>query len=197
MILRANAGLWSFNDKFIIIRILQSIILTPSTPITVDSCSGILFAHLPGKEITMKINPLDRIHTSQQVDKRAPGQGDFKRILDQAVGPKSASRVDVPPMRPILGPLVVPAIDLNAQECQGAERILNALERYQHLLADTRANLRAVEPAIQMVRQEVERLVPLLAGLPEDDPLKTIMGEVLMTAAKEIARFENGEYVGP
>jgi hypothetical protein len=174
--------------------------LTSSTPITIDHCSGILFAHLSEKEITMKINPLDRIHAPQQVpgvDKRAPGQGDFKRILDQTVEPKGAARVDVPPMRPILSPQIIPAIHSNAQAYQGVERILNALDRYQHLLADTRASLRAVEPAMQKVRQEVERLEPLLAGLPHDDSLKTIMGEVLMTAAKEIARFENGEYVSP
>jgi hypothetical protein len=148
--------------------------------------------------MVMKINPLDRIHAPQQVpgiDKGTPGQGDFKRILEQTVEQKEDRRAVSPPGHVMPGPQIVPVISFNDPAYQGVERMLNALERYQHLLGNTQANLRAVEPAVRQVRKEAETLEPLISGMLDSDPLKPIIGEALMTAAKEIARFENGDYV--
>jgi len=146
----------------------------------------------------MKINPLDRIQAlrlAPSVEKSVPGQGDFKRILDQTVEQKGVVPAESSPLSAVLSPQIVPGIVFNTPVLQGLERILSALERYQHLLADTRASLRAVEPALRQIKQEVDQLEPLLLEIPDEDPLKPVLSETLMAAVKEIARFESGEYV--
>lgn len=145
----------------------------------------------------MKINPLDQIHSTGQAataGRRTAGQGGFKRILDQAVEQKTQP-AEATPTHSILSAHSLSLRTFNVPAFQGAERMLNALERYQHLLGDTQASLRAVEPAIRQVRQEAEQLKPVLAGMSDGDPLKETLGEALTVAACEIARFEDGRYV--
>jgi hypothetical protein len=78
---------------------------------------------------------------------------------------------------------------------RNTERMLNALEQYQTRLGDPKTDLRAVDPALGQLKEEIAVLQPLVDQAPEQDPMKQIAQEALLIAAKEVARFEQGEYI--
>lgn len=144
----------------------------------------------------MKIDPSDKvlhgIPNSGIKPKSDPSAVSFADLLAtaQAASPKQVSA------SPAIPPVVRPVMTTPSDEVyRSAEKMLDAMARYQHLLADSQASLRAVEPAVRQLQKEVVSLEPLLAEMDDANPLAGIAREVLISASKEIARFEQGVYV--
>jgi hypothetical protein len=76
-----------------------------------------------------------------------------------------------------------------------AGSLLNALEQYQHALADSRTSLRGVQEHVESLARGVKDLRLLSNRLPPSDPLQKIMAEVGILSAVEVERFNRGEYV--
>jgi hypothetical protein len=79
--------------------------------------------------------------------------------------------------------------------CQSTERVLDAMERYQNMLGNDDLTLRAVAPAICELRRAADDLALWTQRVPVDHPVSQIAQQTLLTAAKEIARFDEGVYV--
>ena len=148
----------------------------------------------------MKINPLERQQPpisppASKIQKEADNEA-FKNVLDQAVH-KTRSKGAFPPPQVQRAGATSPVLrsETSTQVCAEVDHMLNGLERYQGLLGNGRVSLRAVETALQKVRDNVDELEPLVAKMPATDPVKSIAQEALMVACKEIVRFEQGEYI--
>ena len=145
----------------------------------------------------MKINSDNNLQPNAPVRKETSvaGEGDsaFSKVLEKTVGsaPTESVRQSVS-IQPVIKPLMETPVE---QLYANTDRMINALEQYQQLLGNSRVSLREVEPAMQQLKTEVKTLEPLAEGLPKTHPMKPIMSETLLTAAKEIARFEGGAYV--
>ena len=145
----------------------------------------------------MKINSDNNLQPNAPVRKETPaaGAGDsaFSKVLEKTVG--TASTESVRPsvsIQPVIKPLMeAPVEQLYAK----TDRMINALERYQRQLGNSRVPLREVEPAMRQLKAEAKTLETLAEGLPQTHPMKPIMSETLLTVAKEVARFEGGAYV--
>lgn len=145
----------------------------------------------------MKITGDTNLHPNAPVRKETStaGEGDsaFSKVLEKSVqtSPEKSAQPShsiQPSVRPMME---VPMERLYAQ----TDRMIDALDHYQQLLADNRVSLRGVEPAMQRMKTELKTLEPLAEGLPRSHPMKAVVSETVVTAAAEIARFEGGAYV--
>jgi hypothetical protein len=148
----------------------------------------------------MKINPCNQ--TQPLVNKIAAGSkgaakaNSFNQIFEETVGQKKTASVSNQPMISFLrGPSMDIPISGEAAVIDSIGSVLDNLEQYQQMLGDTHTSLRAMETTVNRMKEDADSLESLLAGLPEDDTAKPIMEDTLMLVAKEIARFEQGDYV--
>ena len=74
-------------------------------------------------------------------------------------------------------------------------QLLDTLDVYRQKLADTRYTVRDLDPDIQRFSQQSRDLMPILDSLPENDGLKDVLNQTLMTATLEVIRFYRGDYV--
>jgi hypothetical protein len=71
------------------------------------------------------------------------------------------------------------------------------LDQYRNKLADPAITLKNMDPIIRQIDQETENLAPVLDSLPEDENLKNIFNQTLVTASLEVTKFYRGDYLAP
>lgn len=146
----------------------------------------------------MKIDPNNKTQASpvSPLNKPATPGGPskaFADVLKKSMGTESTAPVAVSsPLHPTIPPLIAPS---TSEVYQSTARVLDTMERYQGLLSNSNVNLRGVDEAVGALKEEIFTLEPLVDQMPESSPVKAIAQETLMTAAKEIARFDRGTYV--
>ncbi len=74
------------------------------------------------------------------------------------------------------------------------EKTLGILEAYQRALSNSEVPLKRMEPLIQFLSQDLDRLVSLSERLPSSHPLKNILTDAGILSAVEIERFYRGDY---
>ena len=121
------------------------------------------------------------------------GTQPFANVLDKTIGTTSTARVQsTAAIQPVIRPIMeVPVEHIFTH----TDRMIDAMESYQQLLSNTTIALRDVGPAMQQMKREFRSLEDLVDEMPDAHPMKQIASETLLTAAKEIARFEGGAYV--
>jgi hypothetical protein len=77
------------------------------------------------------------------------------------------------------------------------ENLIGLLDQYRHKLADPGITLKNIDPIIREIDQETENLAPVLDSLPEDEDLKNIVNQTLVTASLEVSKFYRGDYIAP
>jgi hypothetical protein len=77
------------------------------------------------------------------------------------------------------------------------ENLIGLLDQYRHKLADPGITLKNIDPIIKEIDQETENLAPVLDSLPEDEDLKNIVNQTLVTASLEVSKFYRGDYIAP
>ncbi|CAB1068968.1 hypothetical protein JY97_12665 [Alkalispirochaeta odontotermitis] len=77
------------------------------------------------------------------------------------------------------------------------ENLIGLLDQYRHQLADPQTTLRNIDPIIRKIDQEREGLAPALESLPDDENLKQIINQTLVTASLEVSKFYRGDYIVP
>ncbi|OQY14557.1 MAG: hypothetical protein B6I30_00220 [Desulfobacteraceae bacterium 4572_187] len=75
------------------------------------------------------------------------------------------------------------------------ENLLNMLDEYQRKLGDQRFSLKEIDPLIKQIEKEKENLAPVLDSLVEDDGLKDILNQALVTSSLETIKFNRGDYI--
>lgn len=84
---------------------------------------------------------------------------------------------------------------IRSQSLKAVEDALATLERYHEGLSNPETSLRKIEPLIQALAKEVDRLNRLSEKLPLADPLQKILSEAGILSAVEIEKFHRGEYL--
>ena len=148
----------------------------------------------------MKIDNSDK---SQQLspkpaEKAGSGnaQTEFAQILQKTVQTKSSNSVAQPSISPPIRPVEFAAQSESAYKAawQTGE-ILDTLETYQQLLAKPSANLRKIQPVVEQLGHEADRMAASMNHLPQGHALREIMKETLIQVNREIERFNQGEYI--
>ena len=75
------------------------------------------------------------------------------------------------------------------------ENFIDLLDQYQQKLADSRLKLKHIDPIIKELNQEKENLTPVLDSIPDDEELKNILNQALVTATLEVGKFYRGDYL--
>ena len=144
----------------------------------------------------MKIHSGDPLSGFQRVQPKAvdePKSPAFSDVLEKTFGSKQPVQASaVCPAAAVMRPMPVDLTELH----RNTERVLDAMERYQSLLGDGRMSLREVEPSLNELRKAVDDLAPMSEAMSVDHPAWQIARGAVITAVKEIARFERGEYEG-
>jgi hypothetical protein len=144
----------------------------------------------------MKIHPGQRSPGMSQAVSKSKSDARSASFADVLAQASQTPRTEQPAAASPAAPILRPATAAPGELYQTTQRALDAMERYQHLLADGGVNLRTVEPAVRALEHEIAGLGPLMEATPEDHPVLQVARQTLVTAAKEIARFDRGDYIG-
>lgn len=151
----------------------------------------------------MKIDSHDEIVKSLFPDKptksQSDGQKGFDRILKETVA--NAQKLDAKPRQTTFanplasirlttqGPLVPESV------IDRIENMIDLLDRYRHNLADSRMNLKQLDPIIGEIARENDNLAVLADTLRDNDDLKNILDRTMVTASLEVTKFYRGDYL--
>ncbi len=146
----------------------------------------------------MKITPIDQVQKAGSASAVKPNNEQnaarFADILSKASQINVAQQIAPPPtLQPVLRPS---ALVSQSEVYRSTERVLDAMDDYQRLLGDQKANLRQIEPAVAQLKKEIASLGTMLQGTEEKHPVSQVARETMILANKEITRFEGGEYIG-
>ena len=75
------------------------------------------------------------------------------------------------------------------------ENLLNILDEYQQKLKDPNTSLKEIDPVVRQMEKEKESLAPVLDSLVENDGLKDILTQALVTSSLETIKFNRGDYI--
>ena len=133
-----------------------------------------------------------------QKNEKTPN-ADFKNILKESVENSTKNPSKIQPST-LMDP--ISAIRFNPLSTQDknitVERIdnlLNLLDNYRQQLSDPHVTLRTLEPMMNTIAKEKDQLSGLLDSMPNDDGLKHILNQTLITASLEVIKFNRGDYI--
>ena len=148
----------------------------------------------------MNINEVDGHNHGKQLStaRKVGGNKGFDQILDNAVRRvvpeehagdevSATGRVDFPPL-PDRG-LVEHSV------LQHAYDILDLMEEYSQALHNSHMTLKAIEPILTRIEQELKVLEMQSEANVAQDELAGIVNEIAVTARVEALKFQRGDYI--
>ena len=151
----------------------------------------------------MKIQNNENIQKSlypEQINKNEKAQGtDFGSVLKNEVeksselnsGPQKMSSISS--ISPIQLNMMSPV--QKGSIVDRVENLLNVLGEYQQKLKDPHFSLKEIDSLVKQMENEKENLAPVLDSLLEDDGLKDILNQALVTSSLETIKFNRGDYI--
>jgi hypothetical protein len=153
----------------------------------------------------MKIDNTDQILKNLYPDPKTapqpPADQEFGTILKESV--ENVKKEDTGPrqtafINPLNGVQMRTSSKCDKQfTLDRIENLIGLLDQYRHKLADPGMTLKNIDPIIKKIDQETENLTPVLDSLPEDEDLKNIINQTLVTASLEVSKFYRGDYMAP
>ena len=151
----------------------------------------------------MKIENNENIQKSlypEKINKNERAQGiDFGAVLKNEVD-KSSNDISgnqkmpsISSISPIQLNMISPA--QNGSIIDRVENLLNVLDEYHQKLKDPHFTLKEIDPLVKQMEKEKENLAPVLDSLVEDDGLKDILNQTLVTSSLETIKFNRGDYI--
>ena len=149
----------------------------------------------------MKIDPTEKQAALSNEKTVRPASGeknalDFAKVLGNTVECANETTVQ---RGHLVGPMVGPDLRIPTEnrlvEIQTAHRLIDALENYQKLINDPKANLKMIEPAVECMSDLSEKVGQILDQMPQGHPVRAIAQEAMVHISKEIERFNMGYYV--
>ena len=129
-------------------------------------------------------------------------KSDFKAILKETVGKTdgvdNASKthaVNHSFATAPINPISLPTSDQTVPLVDRIDRLVDLLDDYRQKLGDPRTSLKAIQPLLDDIAAAKDRLMPEIDGLGDGNTLKEVLNSSLVTATKEIIRFNRGDYV--
>ena len=136
----------------------------------------------------------------EKINKNKNAQGtDFGAVLKNEVEKSSELKSGPQKMSPISS-LSSIQLDMLSPAQNGSiidrvENLLNVLDEYQQKLKDPHFSLKEIDPLVKQMEKEKENLAPVLDSLVEDDGLKDILNQALVTSSLETIKFNRGDYI--
>ena len=124
---------------------------------------------------------------------------DFKAVLQNEVekSPSVISQNQKMPSISSISPIQLNMLSptQNNSIIERIENLLNILDKYQKKLKDPDISLKEIDPIIKQMEKEKENLTPVLDSIKEDDGLKNVLNQLLVTSSLETIKFNRGDYV--
>ena len=125
------------------------------------------------------------------------GKESFGKILNKTMGEVQGanSNQQAPACATPTAPLhvaQVSAVD-NGSILNHAYKVLDLMDNYARALGDPKRTLKSIEPMLQQIQDEVNRL-PVDAS-QNDGGLGTVVNDIAVTANVEAIKFHRGDYV--
>ena len=152
-----------------------------------------------------------KIHNNDQIFKnlypetktatQPPAEKEFGNILKESVENVKKENTGSRPtsfVSPLSGVQMIRTSKFDKQfAIDRTENLIGLLDQYRHKLADPGTTLKNIDPIVRKIDQETENLAPVLDSLPEDEDLKNIVNQTLVTASLEVSKFYRGDYIAP
>ena len=130
-----------------------------------------------------------------------PNGPTFSDVLKETVdaSAKTDSRTQVASVTP--SPAVKPtalqpaAAAADSRSIDRIERFLDVMDDYRCKLGDPNCSLKQIQPLMERVTEEKEKMQLLLKALPDGQPLKDVLNRALVTASTEAWKFNRGDYI--
>lgn len=124
---------------------------------------------------------------------------EFKDILKESVEKSTENPSKIQPatmMDPVSTIRFNPSSDQDKNlTIERVDNLLNLLDNYRQQLSDPHVTLRTLEPMLNSIAKEKDQLSGLLDSLPNEDGLKDILNQTLITASLEVIKFNKGDYI--
>lgn len=123
----------------------------------------------------------------------------FQEIFQQALkpgqdhAPAPAATTFVRP--PVALMEIVRPVNDKADIVAGVENMLDLLEDYRRQLLQPESQLKDIDALVRKLDGQQKRLAPAVNQLPENDELKAILNQSLVTASVEIFKYHRGDYL--
>lgn len=144
--------------------------------------------------ITPPVTPCGSSRVSGQP--KSQGEGGFNRVLAETMEGQSTSPEERMHSADSLSTIIGVGPDWIGRETIefDLERLIDRLDVYREKLSNTSCTLKDIEPDLQAVNAQKQRLADRMEELPVDHPMKELLNEGLIVASAEIERFYRGEY---
>jgi hypothetical protein len=152
---------------------------------------------------SMKISDSDQILKNlypEANSKAIPSTGkEFGAILKETVEKTSVAESEshqTTLLNP-LSPTRLPAPEFQDRNItiERTEKMIDLLDQYCQMLADPKTTLKEIEPIIKELGLQKEKMTIVLDSLNDNEGLKDILNQTLVTASVEISKFYRGDYV--
>lgn len=131
-------------------------------------------------------------------EKTGPGNApaEFSQVLQKTEQTISRNSVTHPSLSAPIRPMAFAAPPETAfKAARQTGEILDTLEAYQKLLAKPSTSLRNMQPVVEQLGQEADRMAASMNHLPQGHALREIMKETLIQVHQELERFNQGMYI--
>ena len=162
----------------------------------VDKLDGLMNAlTADNKKSTNKASGIDfrKILTEAQANRAAENQ----QLFEPGVIQKAKSLQEGPLPTYSFSPISESGENpqIQGQGIRAGDQTLGVLEQYQKAIGDPKVSLKTLYPYIQSLSHEIKDINQVAEGLPANNPLKKILGEIGVLAAVEVEKFNRGDYL--
>ena len=146
-------------------------------------------------------NPLNTVFPGTKSAPQPPAEKAFDTILKESVDKVNKEDTKVQPTT-FISPLngiqkITSSEDDQRSAIDRIENLIGLLDQFRHQLADPSTTLKTMDPTIRKIDQERDKLAPALESISEDEDLKHILNQTLVTASLEVSKFYRGDYIAP
>jgi hypothetical protein len=133
-----------------------------------------------------------------QKNEKTPN-ADFKNILKESVENSTQKPSKIQPST-LMDPVsAIRSNPLSTQDknitVERIDHLLNLLENYRRQLRNRQVTLRTLEPMMNTIAKEKDQLSRVLDSMPNEDGLKDILNQTLITASLEVIKYNRGDYI--
>lgn len=141
--------------------------------------------------------------SARPVQQQSSGKTDgdlFKKTLTDALDKTAGSQSSATASASSLGELQAPSFqtiqNTPAYLADKTDELASQMEKYANALGNPESTLREIEPLIESIRSDAQKLKNEAdSTLASDDNLRQIANEFAVTAGVEYMKFKRGDYV--
>ena len=120
----------------------------------------------------------------------------LKETVDSSVAGERPTQVaSVSPSGPVKPATVQPAATVSEPTIYRIERFIDMMDDYRCKLGDPLCSLKQIQPLLEQMTTEKEKMQLLLEELPDTEPLRDVLNRALVTVSTEETKYYRGDYL--